>query len=181
MLDAIIWNLQYGGNNRVWDAAELYIDRSGALEHITGQVTETLEVFANVKTLAADVIRNNTITVVFPSVGSHGITQVFDNSITVETNECAELYVESGINTLVDLVGNAVQNTSSSTFEANVTRTLPYIWPVVHSTLTVYRDLDITIDPAVPYCAQVESAINTLFGIVTTTIQELHTIIITTY
>ena len=83
MLDAIIWNLQYGGNNRVWDAAELYIDRSGALEHITGQVTETLEVFANVKTLAADVIRNNTIT----AVGSHGITQVFDNSITVETNE----------------------------------------------------------------------------------------------
>ena len=164
MLDAIIWNLQYGGNNRVWDAAELYIDRSGALEHITGQVTETLEVFANVKTLAADVIRNNTIT----AVGSHGITQVFDNSITVETNECAA--VESGINTLVDLVGNAVQN--PSTFEANVTRTLPYIWPVVHSTLTVYRDLDITIDPAVPYCAQVESAINTLFGIVTTTIQE---------
>jgi hypothetical protein len=164
MLDAIIWNLQYGGNNRVWDAAELYIDRSGALEHITGQVTETLEVFANVKTLAADVIRNNTIT----AVGSHGITQVFDNSITVETNECAA--VESGINTLVDLVGNAVQN--PSTFESNVTRTLPYIWPVVHSTLTVYRDLDITIDPAVPYCAQVESAINTLFGIVTTTIQE---------
>ena len=164
MLDAIIWNLQYGGNNRVWDAAELYIDRSGALEHITGQLTETLEVFANVKTLAADVIRNNTIT----AVGSHGITQVFDNSITVETNECAA--VESGINTLVDLVGNAVQN--PSTFESNVTRTLPYIWPVVHSTLTVYRDLDITIDPAVPYCAQVESAINTLFGIVTTTIQE---------
>ena len=93
---------------------------------------------------------------------------MFDNSITVETNECAA--VESGINTLVDLVGNAVQN--PSTFEANVTRTLPYIWPVVHSTLTVYRDLDITIDPAVPYCAQVESAINTLFGIVTTTIQE---------
>ena len=67
MLDAIIWNLQYGGNNRVWDAAELYIDRSGALEHITGQVTETLEVFANVKTLAADVIRNNTITLLVPT------------------------------------------------------------------------------------------------------------------
>ena len=164
MLDAIIWNLQYGGNNRVWDAAELYVDRDGYLNHITQKVPETLQVFANVKTLAADVIRNNVIT----PVGTHGITQVFDNSITVETNECAA--VESSIGTLVDLVGDAVQN--PSTFEANVTRTLPYIWPVEHSTLTVYRDLDITIDPAVPYCAQVESAINTLFGIVTTTIQE---------
>ena len=114
------WNLQYGGNNKVWDAAELYIDRNGALEHITGQVTETLEVFTNVKTLAADVIRNINIT----PVGAHGVTQVFDNSITVETNECAA--VESAIDVLVDLVGDAVQN--PSTFETNVSRTLPYIW-----------------------------------------------------
>ena len=164
MLDAIVWNLKYGGNNRTWDAAELYIDRDGALEHITSQVTETLQVFANVKTLAADIIRNNIVT----PVGTHGITQVFDNSITVETNECAT--VESGINTLVDLVGNAIQN--PSTFEANVTRTLPYKWPVVHSTLTPTRDLTITIDSANPYCQQVESAVNTLFNIVTTTIYE---------
>lgn len=164
MLDAIVWNLKYGGNNRTWDAAELYIDRDGALEHITSQVTETLQVFANVKTLAADIIRNNIVT----PVGTHGITQVFDNSITVETNECAT--VESGINTLVDLVGNAIQN--PSTFEANVPRTLPYKWPVVHSTLTPTRDLTITIDSANPYCQQVESAVNTLFNIVTTTIYE---------
>ena len=164
MLDAIVWNLKYGGNNRTWDAAELYIDRDGALEHITSQVTETLQVFANVKTLAADIIRNNVVT----PVGTHGITQVFDNSITVETNECAT--VESGINTLVDLVGDAIQN--PSTFEANVVRTLPYKWPVVHSTLTPTRDLTITIDSANPYCQQVESAVNTLFNIVTTTIYE---------
>ena len=164
MLDAIIWNLKYGGNNRVWDAAELYVDRDGYLNHITQKVPETLQVFANVKTLAADVIRNNVIT----PVGTHGITQVFDNSITVETNECAA--VESSIGTLVDLVGDAVQN--PSTFEANVARTLPYKWPVVHSTLTPTRDLTITIDSANPYCQQVESAVNTLFNIVTTTIYE---------
>ena len=164
MLKAISWNLQYGGNNKVWDAAELYIDRNGALEHITGQVTETLEVFANVKTLAADVIRNINIT----PVGAHGVTQVFDNSITVETNECAA--VESAIDVLVDLVGDAVQN--PNTFETNVSRTLPYIWPLEFSTLTVNRDLTITVDTANPYCAQVESAISTLFDIVTTTIYE---------
>ena len=85
MLKAISWNLQYGGNNKVWDAAELYVDRDGYLNHITQKVPETLQVFANVKTLSADVIRNNVIT----PVGTHGVTQVFDNSITVETNECA--------------------------------------------------------------------------------------------
>jgi len=164
MLSAIIWNLKYGGNNRVWDAAELYIDRNGALEHISGEITETLEVFTNVKTLAADVIRN----VIITPVGAHGVTQVFDNSITVETNECA--VVESGINTLVDLVGDAIQN--PSTFESNVPRTLPEIWPIEYSTLTPTRDLTITVDTGNPYCAQVESAISTLFNIVTTTIYE---------
>lgn len=164
MLKAIIWNLQYGGNNKTWDAAELYIDRSGALEHITGQITETLEVFTNVKTLAADVIRNVNIT----PVGTHGVTQVFDNSITVETNECAS--VESAIGVLVDLVGNAIQ--TPSTFEANVARTLPLVWPAEFSTLTPTRDLTITIDAANPYCQQVESAVNVLFNIVTTTISE---------
>ena len=44
--------------------------------------------------------------------------------------------------------------------------------PVVHSTLTPTRDLTITIDSANPYCQQVESAVNTLFNIVTTTIYE---------
>lgn len=164
MLKAIIWNLQYGGNNKTWDAAELYIDRSGALEHITGQITETLEVFANVKTLSADVIRNNVIT----PTGTHGVTQVFDNSITVETNECAS--VESAIGVLVDLVGSAIQ--TPSTFEANVARTLPLVWPAEFSTLTPTRDLTITIDAANPYCQQVESAVNVLFNIVTTTISE---------
>jgi hypothetical protein len=164
MLKAITWNLQYGGNNKTWDAAELYIDRTGALEHITGQITETLEVFTNVKTLAADVIRNVNIT----PVGAHGVTQVFDNSITVETNECAS--VESAIGVLVDLVGNAIQ--TPSTFESNVARTLPLVWPTEFSTLTPTRDLTITIDAANPYCQQVESAVNVLFNIVTTTISE---------
>jgi hypothetical protein len=164
MLKAIAWNLQYGGNNKVWDAAELYVDRDGYLNHITQKVPETLQVFANVKTLAADVIRNNVIT----PAGTHGVTQVFDNSITVETNECAS--VESAIGVLVDLVGNAIQ--TPSTFEANVARTLPLVWPTEFSTLTPTRDLTITIDAANPYCQQVESAVNVLFNIVTTTISE---------
>lgn len=164
MLKAISWNLQYGGNNKVWDAAELYVDRDGYLNHITQKVPETLQVFANVKTLSADVIRNNVIT----PVGTHGVTQVFDNSITVETNECAA--VESAIGVLVDIVGDAIQN--PSTFEANVNRTLPYKWPLEFSTLSVNRDLTITIDSVNPYCQQVESAVNTLFNIVTTTISE---------
>tara|TARA_Y100000361_G_scaffold69963_2_gene61763 strand:- start:512 stop:12706 length:12195 start_codon:yes stop_codon:yes gene_type:complete len=165
MVNAIIFNIKYGGNNKVYDAADLYVDRDGFLNHITQKVTETLTVFNNVKTLAADIIRNNIIT----PVGTHGITQIVDNSITVETNECA--VVESTINTLVDIVGGAIQN--PDTFETTYTRTIPEYWPIVHSPLPANRDLTITVDyGANPYCAQVESAVNVLFEIVLNTIRK---------
>ena len=163
ILKAIVWNLKYGGNNRVWDAADLFIDRRGYLEHIQHQIPEVLNVMGHLKTILANVIRSNDVNV----VGSHGLTQVKDPSITKESNECAA--VESAVNTFVTLIEDAVQ--TPNTFESNVARTIPERWPIVHSTLTANRDLTITVD-SLPQCAQVESAINTLFSIVTTTIQE---------
>ena len=165
ILDGIIFNLKYGGNNRVWDAADLYVDRSGFLEHITQQVSQVLTVFSEVKDITKDVIRNDAVNI----VGTHGLTQIVNTSITLETGQCA--VVEQAINTFVQIVETAVQN--PSTFEASVTRTLPELWPIEHSTLVANRDTTITVDSN-PQCAQVESAINTLFSIVTTTIQEAY-------
>ena len=163
ILEAIVWNLKYGGNNRVWDAADLFIDRRGFLDHIQHQVPEVLNVMGHLKTVLSNVIRNNTVS----AVGSHGIVQIKDLTITKESSECAA--VESAVDTFVGLIENAVQN--PATFESGVTRTIPERWPVVHSSLTANRDLTITVD-SIPQCAQIESAINTLFSIVTTTIQE---------
>jgi hypothetical protein len=163
ILEAVVWNLKYGGNNRVWDAADLFIDRRGYLDHIQHQVTEVLSVMGHLKTILANVIRNNTVN----AVGSHGLTQSKDLSITKESSECAA--VESAVDTFIGLIENAVQN--PSTFESNIVRTIPERWPIVHSSLTANRDLTITVD-SLPQCAQIESAINTLFSIVTTTIQE---------
>lgn len=163
ILEAIVWNLQYGGNNKVWDAADLFIDRDGYLEHIQHSVPEVLNVMGHLKTILANVIRNNTVN----AVGTHGLIQIKDPSITKESNECAQ--VESAVDTFVGLIENAVQN--PTTFESGVTRTIPERWPIVYSSLTANRDLTITVD-SMPQCAQVESAINTLFSIVLNTIKE---------
>jgi len=163
ILEAIVWNLQYGGNNKVWDAADLFIDRDGYLEHIQHSVPEVLNVMGHLKTILANIIRNNTVN----AVGTHGLIQVKDPSITKESNECAQ--VESAVDTFVGLIENAVQN--PTTFESGVTRTIPERWPIVYSSLTANRDLTITVD-SMPQCAQVESAVNTLFSIVLNTIKD---------
>ena len=163
ILKAIVFNLKYGGNNKVWDAADLFIDRDGYLEHIQHQVDEVLNVMGHLKTILANVIRSNTVSI----IGTHGLTQIKDPTITKESNECAQ--VESAVNTFVGLVENAVQN--PTTFESGVTRSIPERWPIEYSSLTANRDLTITVD-STPQCAQVESAIKTLFSIVLTTIKE---------
>ena len=163
ILKAIVFNLKYGGNNKVWDAADLFIDKDGYLEHIQHSVPEVLNVMGHLKTILANVIRSNTVNI----VGTHGLTQIKDPTITKESNECAQ--VESSVNTFVGLIENAVQN--PTTFESGVTRTIPERWPIEYSSLTANRDLTITVD-SIPQCAQVESAIRTLFSIVLTTIKE---------
>ena len=106
ILEAIVWNLQYGGNNKVWDAADLFIDRDGYLEHIQHSVPEVLNVMGHLKTILANIIRNNTVN----AVGTHGLIQVKDPSITKESNECAQ--VESAINTLFSIVLNTIKETA---------------------------------------------------------------------
>ena len=163
ILEAIVWNLKYGGNNKVWDAADLFIDKDGYLEYIQHSVPQVLNVMGHLKTILANIIRNNTVN----AVGTHGLIQVKDPSITKESNECAQ--VESAVDTFVGLIENAVQN--PTTFESGVTRTIPERWPIVYSSLTANRDLTITVD-SMPQCAQVESAVNTLFSIVLNTIKD---------
>ena len=102
ILDAITYNLKYGGNDRVYDAANLYV--LGA--HVEGEESQTIEVFQAARDIAISVMRNEAVTV----QGSHGLTQTFDYSIQeptpAEDPVCAD--VASAIESLFGVLLQAV-------------------------------------------------------------------------
>ena len=102
ILDAITYNLKYGGNDQVYDAANLYVQ--GA--HVAGEESQTIEVFEAARDVAISVMRNEAVTV----QGSHGLTQTFDYSIQeptpAEDPVCAD--VASAIQTLFAVLLQAV-------------------------------------------------------------------------
>ena len=73
-MEAMAYNLAYGGNDQAYDAAKYYVD--GA--HVVGEEDESVEVFNNVRDIAIQVMRNDPVTV----QGGHGLTQVRDFTIT---------------------------------------------------------------------------------------------------
>ena len=77
LLEAIADNVAYGGNDKTWDAAYSY--KTGA--HVAGEETETNVVFEHAKDMAAQVIKNQKIL----AVGSHGLHQIYDTTITLDT------------------------------------------------------------------------------------------------
>ena len=77
LLESIADNVAYGGNDKTWDAAYSY--KTGA--HVAGEETETNIVFEHAKDMAAQVIKNQKIL----AIGSHGLHQTYDTTITLDT------------------------------------------------------------------------------------------------
>ena len=74
VLDAVIFNLRYGGNNKVFDAALIYVDQP---ELLAGERAESIQVYNYAKELSIAVMRNQPLTI----QGSHSFTQVFDSTV----------------------------------------------------------------------------------------------------
>ena len=74
-VNEISYNLAFGGNDRTWDMANLYV----VGQHVAGEETQTVQAFDYARDLMVQAMRNE---VILP-VGSHGLTQSFDNTITV--------------------------------------------------------------------------------------------------
>ena len=78
VLESVIYNLRYGGNDKTVDAANLYI--TGA--HVSGEEDETIYAFGQAKLMAVQAMRNETIT-----VGGHTTrTQFFDLTVIDEVS-----------------------------------------------------------------------------------------------
>ena len=58
ILQALVFHLKYGGNSRIVDAAQFYVNASNALLHVTSQATETVFAMNEAKKIMFDVMRN---------------------------------------------------------------------------------------------------------------------------
>ena len=191
VIEAVAYNLAYGANSEVWDAANYYVNTV----HLDGEETQSVWAFNKAKEFARKVIVNTAITV----QGSHGLTQTFDTTITVNLATCAP--IQSAQDVLFDIVTTAINNDSL----ASVTRTNPanHIQHIggeetetifaynkardlcnlavtnslptgTYTTVAPVTDLSITNDPG--GCADVKSAITSFAKIITDAIDNPSTL-----
>ena len=156
ILDAIIYNLRYTGNDRVWDAGKFYIDNPSLL---SGEETQSIAVYNYVRDLAIQVMRNEDVTI----IGSNR-TQIKNEGLIVDTNNPTCANVASAIASFVGIVTQAIYTGDIT----DINRT-PGIKGVTQLFDTeIAPDGDSNINPN--GCANVVSAIHSCVGIVTTII-----------
>jgi hypothetical protein len=171
VLKALVFNLQYGGNNWVFYAANEYVNSSNNLQHITSQAAESVWIFNKARDLAISVMRNTTISV----QGTHGITQTFYSPVpTLDIQNPTCQAVASSITSLMSVITDTINNPISIT-NGTIPFTLPTIWPVQYSSGSVERDVTVVYDTSAPswgqVCADVISAVFTLSDILIETVE----------
>ena len=170
-VEEISYNTAYGGNDRTWDMANLYVQ--GA--HVANEQTQTNQCFEAARDLMIQAMRNDPITI----TGSHGFTQTFDNSITIDAaTQCAD--VASTITNLTLIVTNAVTTPASLAGVArsvsvgsceDARTTINTLFGIVQNAVLTPSSLT-SIQRTISNgsCQNVTSAITTLFQIITDTI-----------
>ena len=110
IVEAIAYNVKFGANNQVWDAANLYV--TGA--HLAGEEQQSIYAFRVAKLVSQKVIQNQTYT---PRAGvTTSYTQTTDSSITTDPSPsggtfCAD--VISAMDTLYQLVEYGIDTAGS--------------------------------------------------------------------
>lgn len=107
IITAISYNLKFGGNDSVYDAAKIYIDNA----YLAGEEQESIFAFNEAKDMMIQAMRNEVITI----GGYSSETQFIDNSIEGDISgtpgvynptDCAD--VASAITQFVGIVTNAI-------------------------------------------------------------------------
>ena len=81
-IEAMVIDLQYGGNDQTYDAANLYV--TGA--HVAGEENESVEVFNYAEVLVIQAMRNEAFNETDVQNYASGLLQSFDNTITTDPN-----------------------------------------------------------------------------------------------
>lgn len=113
VIDTIVYNLRYGGNNRVYDAANIYATNPTLL---AGEEQESIYAFNQSRDIMIEVMRNETVTV----GGYSTITQYKDLSIIVDPSAPTCQDVASSLTSFVGIITNTINTGTIPT-----TRTAP--------------------------------------------------------
>ena len=169
MIGVVAYNLAFGGNERVWDAANLYA--TGA--HVAGEETETNYAFNQARDIMIQVMRNEDVT-----VGGHTtLTQSKDLTITVDTNNPTCPQQEATITSLVQILTDTITTSTSlynvaRTFAAgpceDVRSTITTLSAIATTAITTPASLaGVARTTSVGSCEDVRSTITTLAAIAT--------------
>ncbi len=117
-LESMVINLEFGGNDEVYDAANLYVTGS----HLLGEEDRSVEVFGYVETLAIQAMRNEAFDSNDVTNYASGLTQYTDNTITTDTGNPLCANVASAITTFVGILTTAIGTTATPGNLSSVTR-----------------------------------------------------------
>ena len=161
VLDAIAFNLTYGGNDKVYDGAKSYID--GA--HVAGEETESIYAFEQARDMAIQAMRNETIT-----IGGYSYeTQFTDSSILPDSGNPSCATVASAIGSFIGIVTTAIGQGTLPTRTEN-TNLYTTETQIIDNTVIGDKSQQPGIYEYENDCADIASAIGSYIGIVTTTI-----------
>lgn len=85
VLEAIAYNIKYGGNNKVYEAAFLYSSQPNLL---AGERLQSKFVYETARDIAIQAMRNQPISI----VGNHGLIQTFDLTVIGDTSGLPGVY-----------------------------------------------------------------------------------------
>ena len=80
LLEALVFNLKHGGNNRMWYSSEFYITVGNAIQHISNQAAEVKYIFEQARDIAIQIMRQQIVAI-------NGVTEgsaIYDSSITID-------------------------------------------------------------------------------------------------
>jgi hypothetical protein len=191
VLEEVMWDVKFGGNSKTYDAANVYVTNTlngqPIQTFIDAERDEAAKVFTEVKNIAIQVLRNETVTV----TSGNTFTQKKDLTI-VNDWDTEELLPKCGsavgaVDTLMGIIVQAIGNDGGVGNLTGITRTAP-AQPTTY-TLGNCSDVLATIDTLIGIicdalqagnlntlppltngewdCANVRSSIENLFDIVT--------------
>ena len=152
ILDAYVYHLKFGGNEKVVNAAQLYYRNNEypygeELYYISGQLTETVATFAYAKNLMIAAMKNQ--------------GAVTDPNVLVDSASPACAEVESALNTFHSIIDTILTEGKGLVEITKQNPNKPGNWtPTV-----TYSNYNILMDPAIPQqeCSTVISAMDSLY------------------
>lgn len=121
VLEGIAFNVKYGGNNKAYEAGEIYLTNP----LLDGEEDESVYAFQQARDMAIQAMRNEAITI----TGSTR-TQVIDNTVIVDPSSPTCANVATAITNLFSIVIQAIGTSSISGNLTGIVKTVPTITSV---------------------------------------------------